>query len=107
VNFMIADELDRLAALHSSGKLSDDEYQRAKARVIDGEAPAAGAGAGAGARLMRRSRQDRWLGGVCGGLARFAGLETWLVRLLFVALLLMGGFGFVAYVLLWIFMPSE
>jgi phage shock protein PspC (stress-responsive transcriptional regulator) len=106
---MISQELDRLAALHSSGKLSDDEYQRAKARVIEGEAPAAaaGAGAGVGARLMRRSRQDRWLGGVCAGLARFSGLEAWLVRLLFVALLLMGGFGFVAYVLLWIFMPSE
>jgi phage shock protein PspC (stress-responsive transcriptional regulator) len=56
---------------------------------------------------MRRSQQDRWLGGVCAGLARYAGLEAWLVRLLFVALLLMGGFGVLAYVLLWIFMPSD
>jgi phage shock protein C len=100
---MIATELDRLAALHSSGKLSDDEYQRAKARVIEGDAPTASPGT----RLMRRSQQDRWLGGVCAGLARYAGLEAWLVRLLFVALLLMGGFGVLAYVLLWIFMPSD
>ncbi|MFN7483218.1 MAG: PspC domain-containing protein [Betaproteobacteria bacterium] len=56
---------------------------------------------------MRRSRQDRWLGGVCSGMARFVGLEAWLMRLLFVALLLAGGFGIVAYVLLWIFIPSD
>ena len=100
---MIANELDRLAALHDSGKLSDDEYQRAKARVIGGLAPTAGPGA----RLMRRSRQERWLGGVCSGMARFVGLEAWLMRLLFVALLLAGGFGIVAYVLLWIFIPGD
>ncbi|MFM7506747.1 MAG: PspC domain-containing protein [Rubrivivax sp.] len=100
---MIANELDRLAALHDSGKLSDDEYQRAKARVIEGLAPTPGPGA----RLMRRSRQERWLGGVCSGMARFVGLEAWLVRLLFVALLLVGGFGIVTYVLLWIFIPSD
>lgn len=100
---MIANELDRLAALHDSGKLSDDEYQRAKARVIEGLAPTPGPGA----RLMRRSRQERWLGGVCSGMARFVGLEAWLMRLLFVSLLLAGGFGIVAYVLLWIFIPSD
>ncbi|MCU0932807.1 MAG: PspC domain-containing protein [Serpentinimonas sp.] len=100
---MIANELDRLAALHDSGKLSDDEYQRAKARVIEGFAPTPAPGA----RRMRRSRQERWLGGVCSGMARFVGLEAWLMRLLFVALLLMGGFGVLAYVLLWIFMPSD
>ena len=71
--------------------------------MIEGEAPTASPGA----RLMRRSQQDRWLGGVCAGLARYAGLEAWLVRLLFVALMLMGGFGVLAYVLLWIFMPSD
>ena len=70
---MIANELDRLAALHDSGKLSDDEYQRAKARVIEGLAPTPGPGA----RLMRRSRQERWLGGVCSGMARSVGLEAW------------------------------
>lgn len=100
---MIANEQDRLAALHDSSKLSDDEYQRAKARVIEGSAPTPGPGA----PRMRRSRQDRWLGGVCSGMARFVGLEAWLVRLLFVALLLVGGFGIVTYVLLWVFIPSD
>lgn len=104
---MITEDLDRLAALHSNGELSDDEYQRAKARVIQGEPAVSGPAVDPAARLMRRSRQDRWLGGVCAGLARFAGLEAWLVRLLFVALLLMGGFGLLAYLLLWIFMPSD
>jgi phage shock protein PspC (stress-responsive transcriptional regulator) len=40
-------------------------------------------------------------------MARFVGLEAWLMRLLFVALLLVGGFGIVTYVLLWIFIPSD
>ncbi|KPF61541.1 phage-shock protein [beta proteobacterium AAP51] len=102
---MITNELDRLAALHSSGKLSDEEFQRAKSRVLAGEAPPPGPTVSA--TPLRRSRQDRWLGGVCGGLARSTGLESWLFRLLFVALLLMGGVGLVAYVLLWIFMPQD
>lgn len=104
---MLADQLDRLAALHRDGQLSDEEYQRAKARVLDGQDSAAPAAPPAVQRPLRRSRTDRWLGGVCAGLARAMGLESWMLRLLFVGLVLLGGFGVLAYVLLWIFMPSE
>jgi phage shock protein PspC (stress-responsive transcriptional regulator) len=104
----LADDLERLAALHHSGALSDAEFARAKARAIGDDPPYDGADAvGRWLRALRRSRSDRWLGGVCGGLAPMSGVPAWLWRLIFVALGLCGGAGFVAYVLLWILVPSE
>jgi len=56
---------------------------------------------------FRRSRSDRWFGGVCGGIARSTGMESWLWRLLFVVLIICGGVGLLMYLLLWIFVPVE
>ena len=56
---------------------------------------------------MRRSTSDRWIGGVCGGLADATGLEAWLWRILFVALLTLGGAGALVYLVLWIFVPLD
>ncbi|MFN5046877.1 PspC domain-containing protein [Roseateles sp.] len=105
-----SEELGRLADLHQRGALSDEEFARAKARVLDGRqgsgAPE-GAAKGLALNRLRRSRDDRWLGGVCGGLARFTGLEAWAVRLLFALALLFAGTGALIYLLLWIFVPQE
>ncbi|MEP6598958.1 MAG: PspC domain-containing protein [Actinomycetota bacterium] len=60
------------------------------------------------ARLLRRSRQDRMIGGVCGGLARYTNIDPVLVRLLVVALALFGaGSGIVAYLIAWMVIPAE
>ena len=58
-------------------------------------------------RRLVRSRQDRWLSGVCGGVAEYAGVDANLVRLL-VVLGTVLGFGslLVVYVLAWILMPQ-
>jgi phage shock protein PspC (stress-responsive transcriptional regulator) len=56
---------------------------------------------------LRRSSTDRWLGGVCAGLGSFTGLDTWLWRLAFTLLLIVGGTGFLVYVLMWILVPLE
>ena len=56
---------------------------------------------------LRRSRDDRWLGGVCGGLARLTGMESWIWRLAFALLFLFWGAGLLLYILLWIFVPDE
>ena len=104
----IAEELSRLDELRARGVLSEDEFQRAKARLLDG-APAAGtdnAALGAVQRL-RRNRLDRWVGGVCGGLGLATGVESWIWRLVFAGLALFGGTGVLIYVLLWIFVPEE
>jgi phage shock protein PspC (stress-responsive transcriptional regulator) len=52
-----------------------------------------------------RPRDDRWIAGVCAGLANRFGLPTGLVRLSFVVLGLVGA-GEIAYIVLWILMPK-
>jgi phage shock protein PspC (stress-responsive transcriptional regulator) len=56
---------------------------------------------------LRRSGHDRWVAGVCGGLAATTGVESWIWRLLMVALAFAGGLGVVIYALLWIFVPAN
>ncbi len=102
----LADDLARLAQLHASGELSDEEYARAKARLIEAAPPAPAPGVAA-LGTLRRSRSERWLGGVCGGLARATGVEAWIWRLLFALLTLFGGAGALVYLLLWLVVPRE
>jgi phage shock protein PspC (stress-responsive transcriptional regulator) len=55
---------------------------------------------------LRRSRTDKILGGVSGGLAEYSGIDALLWRVGFVALALAGGTGFIVYLLLWLLMPA-
>ena len=56
-------------------------------------------------RLARS--QDRWLGGVAGGVAEYFGLDPMLVRVLFIASLLLPGPQVLLYVILWLVMPNS
>lgn len=59
-------------------------------------------------KVLRRSRRNRIIAGVCGGLADFFGISSFWFRLLFLILLLPGGLpGFVPYIILWIVIPHE
>ena len=59
-------------------------------------------------RKLRRSRSNRIIGGVCGGLAEFFGLSSFWFRLLFIILALPGGLpGIVPYLILWLVVPLE
>ncbi len=103
---MIADEIEKLKRLHDSGALTQDEYEKAKQRVLSGgAASSAGDRTAAAVNRFRLSNTDRWLGGICGGLGTLTGVESWVWRLIWVALLLAGGFGLFLYLLLWIFVP--
>jgi len=57
---------------------------------------------------LRRSRQHKVLGGVCGGLAEWLGWDATLVRILYVVVsILSAAFpGILVYVVLWILMPK-
>ena len=57
-------------------------------------------------RLMR-TQDDRMLGGVCGGLARYFDIDPVLVRLAFVLFTLAGGAGPLAYLMMLIVMPLD
>jgi phage shock protein C len=103
----IAEEIARLGELRTKGLLTEDEFQRAKARLLGGAPMDAPAPAAAAVNRLRRSRSDRWLGGVCAGIATAIGVESWVMRLLAVILALFGGTGVLLYILLWILVPSE
>jgi phage shock protein C len=112
----ISDEIKRLHELHQAGALSDAEFEQAKAKLLDasvnlnkpsGGASSAGADIGKDLQQLRRSRSDRWLGGVCGGLGKQTGLESWIWRLIFAMFTLTFGFGLGIYILMWIFVPEE
>ena len=116
---IVSEEIKRLHELHQAGALSDDEFARAKARLLNADASQHGAPPPSpgpanlesdfarDVNRFRRARNDRWLGGVCGGLGRSSGMESWIWRLIFVLFTLSFGFGLVIYLLLWIFVPDE
>lgn len=57
---------------------------------------------------LRRSRHNRILAGVCGGLGAFFGISAFWFRLGFLILMLPGGLpGIVPYLILWIIIPKE
>lgn len=57
---------------------------------------------------LRRSRRHRIIAGVAGGMAERFGLPVWLVRLIWLILLLPGGVpGILPYLVCWVLIPSE
>jgi phage shock protein PspC (stress-responsive transcriptional regulator) len=58
---------------------------------------------------LRRSKKNRLIGGVCGGLANWLGWDVTLVRVLFVVISIFSvAFpGILAYIILWVVMPEE
>ena len=103
-----SDELGKLGDLHQRGILSDEEFARAKERVLGGQPPGARTSAPSSAlNQLRRSLHDRWLGGVCGGIAQVTGVPSWVWRLIFTFGLVFAGTGLALYILLWILVPEE
>ncbi len=58
-------------------------------------------------KQLRRSRHNRVLGGVCGGLADYFGIDVAVIRLLMFLLIFFGGISVWVYIILWIVIPSE
>ena len=108
----LSEELNKLSELRASGTLTEEEFVRAKERLLNAQ-PSSASSAGPAPPLtsavnaFRRSRNDRWIAGVCGGMGRATGMESWVWRLFFTVLLLCGGTGLLVYLLLAIFVPSE
>ncbi len=65
-------------------------------------------GTEAPARKLRRSRDDRMVAGVCGGIAKMFGMDAALVRIILVVATLLGfGAGAVLYVAAWLIVPED
>ncbi|HEY2780413.1 MAG TPA: PspC domain-containing protein [Steroidobacteraceae bacterium] len=103
----LSDEMSKLAQLRASGALTEEEFTRAKERLLNAEHSPNPDPLTVAVNSFRRSRKDRWIGGVCGGIARSTAVESWVWRLLFAVLFLCAGAGLLVYLLLWIFVPSD
>ena len=58
-------------------------------------------------KRLQRSRTEKMIGGVCGGLATYFSVDPTLVRVLWVAMTLFVGVGILLYLILWVVMPLE
>ena len=108
----LPDDLQKLHNLREQGALTDEEFALAKKRLLEGTAedvkPKADPPRTPSAlNQFRRSITDRWIGGVCGGLAATTGIPSWSWRILFVLTAFLHGLGVIMYLLLWIFVPAQ
>ena len=60
-----------------------------------------------GQRVVRRSRGERVIAGVCGGVGAYLGVDPVLLRIAFIILALANGLGVIAYVVCWVAIPEE
>ena len=58
-------------------------------------------------KKLYRSRRERMIGGVCGGISEHFGIDPTLVRVAFVIFALAGGPGFIAYIIMLLIVPEE
>lgn len=58
-------------------------------------------------KTLYRSRTNKVLGGVCGGIGEYFNIDPVIIRLIVVAFTLMGGSGFVAYLIAYVIIPVE
>ncbi|KTD40014.1 phage shock protein C, PspC [Legionella parisiensis] len=58
-------------------------------------------------KKLWRSRKDRKIAGVCGGLGAYFGVDPVWMRIIFVIFFLVGGTALIAYLLLWLIIPLE
>lgn len=101
----LSEELERLEQMRLRGALSEEEFARAKARLIDNQPGNQAHPMLSAVNALRRSSNERWIAGVCGGIALATGTHAWLWRLIFALLFFFGGAGLIVYLLLWLFVP--
>jgi phage shock protein C len=58
-------------------------------------------------KRLTRSRTERWLGGVCGGIGNYFNTDPSVIRVIFVLAALILGGGLLIYLILWLIIPLE
>ena len=88
---MVKNVIDIIGPAESFGEYTDEEAQHRRKLI----------------QKLTRSRDDRIIGGVCGGISKFFGIDTVLTRLLAFVLIFFGGVSIWIYLILWIVLPNE
>ena len=58
-------------------------------------------------KRLYRSKENKIIGGVCGGIAEYFSIDPVIIRLLWVLMVLGYGFGVLAYIIAWIIIPLK
>ena len=58
-------------------------------------------------KKLFRSKKNKVIAGVCGGIGEYFNVDPVLIRLLWVVFTLIGGAGILAYIIAWIIIPEE
>ncbi|HRD58408.1 MAG TPA: PspC domain-containing protein [Ferruginibacter sp.] len=61
----------------------------------------------AGPKRLFRNENDKWIGGVCSGLANYFNTDVLIIRIIFLILFFAFGFGLLPYIILWVAVPSS
>jgi phage shock protein C len=56
-------------------------------------------------KKLYRSRREKVIAGVCGGLAEYFGMDPVWIRLLFILFFFAGGSAFLVYIIMWLIVP--
>ena len=57
-------------------------------------------------KRLYRVKKNRMIGGVCTGMAQYFDIDVVAMRLIFIGATLLGGFGILAYIILWMITPK-
>ena len=57
-------------------------------------------------KKLYRSKKDKMIAGICGGIAEYFDVDSTLIRLLTVLFVLLGGAGIAVYIIAWIIIPE-
>ena len=58
-------------------------------------------------RRLYRSKKDKIIGGVCGGIGEYFNIDPVIIRLLWSLLIFVGGSGILAYLVAWLIIPEH
>ncbi len=74
--------------------------------ISDGESTQGSSAGSSAYHRMYRDTDHRIIGGVCSGMGAYWNFEPWIVRVIFVALAMVGGLGLLVYLVLYIVLPE-
>jgi len=58
-------------------------------------------------KKVYRSKKNKMIAGVCGGLGEYFKVDPTIIRIIFVSAILAGTVGFIAYIICWLIIPEE
>lgn len=86
--------------------MEDNDKQQSQASAAGSQQQSSAGSSIGGHKRLYRNENDKVLGGVCSGLANYFNIDVVIVRIIFV-ILLFSGAGFLAYVIMWVAVPSS